>query len=1445
METAVQKSLSDLVKNDIERCIELENLSIYILDNGFLPRSFDADSNASSSFIKFEESTNGEDKLKVCRVKITIKLPRCIYGVSRRRETVVCIGVDIPGTFPEKKIQLELSSVSNARKRFCASVRKKLFEPISAEEGQSNEQQVFYDVVARFHSFLQQSVIQRNPGSSVWWSNDGSSTVHRNHVTGEDTESSSSDDEFDSDGTSDDNSGNRWPHERYNPFEVCMAAHASSVTVNKMLAEHSRYYREFKHQKILGSGSFGCVTKVRRNGIVYALKQIPMYKNHNTLLYEEAAVLASLQHRNIVRYYDAWTEDPYDEILAKQVVVQTKQSGGSVHLSFTGQSPRDLEVDSPNASKTIADGFRVQHSHRKVKFSDDLASADGHRRSTRRRKERPVKYLYILMEYCADDNLCDAIMESRLVSQPRLAIELFRQILEALSYIHEKGIIHRDVKPSNIFLKSEDGELSVKLGDFGLTAKLRSGTSSKSQPSNPTGMVGTLFYMSPEQEKGESYDQKVDIYAAGVVFFEMLSPPFKTIMERSEVLSSFATPKKKWPPEFQSRMDNRILKILESMLCVDPSKRPSASQLLQSEIFVFSKLDTSALYQVVNQYPNSMEANELLRSLFGGRFSRESASCYTDRLEENSGSSSYVNVELVNKFCQEFHRRGAIRYKVPLFMRALEDGVNDVPNARGYKLLLKDGRICEVRSSVLNAFTAAVPQNFIIVIRRWFWGKTYVRDSVSGRHPRESWRCAYNVVADYSILLQEVASAIDALDAFFCTELVRIAVRPLLRFRKSIVTVEWTYAHLVRCVLEDSIGVNESLSEGLESLILENAKRPNVLKQSVSEYLRQVSVPGLSSDALLNCVLQFAEILISGTSSLNEFLANVARLLKEVGRYTEKFCALAAKLYYMETFLTVKGCSYRFVPAGFPSWHRERFSMFSFSVNCRIGKKEFNAVIGGGCINPIVQQGRGTVYGPPKRNSFGFEVYLDSLVAYFQKEESLLLGRSGMDGLQLGCRLFPQVLICLQDPLLINGALFLENELHDSGIIVEKQVGLPSSVRKLRKHILAGVLQLSRLDAIVIVKHHPATASRAWTFDAVSRCLDVQYKVFYTHVETESVLDSASVLMLIPVEDPPKEVISRVTFGRTRDILAAASWDKTVRIYDVDTANRGRQLRSCPGTSPVLDCLFIDDDRKIVFGDLENNVNLVDVETGEVTTIGTHNGPVRCVNFIESLGLVVSGGWDNRLRTFDVRCSSMTPVSDAEIYGKVYCMDLLHNTLVVGDSMKRVYVYDLSRGLSGFSTPETKDGVLKYQYRSIKCFPDNRGYALGSIEGRVAWEYHPKYPEYASQQYAFKCHRNKTTSEADIAYAVNTIDFHPRLGTFATGGADGLVCVWDGHSRKRLWRTTNLPTGVTSLSFNSTGSKLAIALSDIFELSRAPASPPGIMIREVNADECRPRKAVT
>src|SRR5438552_3096800 len=130
---------------------------------------------------------------------------------------------------------------------------------------------------------------------------------------------------------------------------------------------------------------------------------------------------------------------------------------------------------------------------------------------------------YLVMELVEGPTLAERIQEGAVPLEE--ALNIARQIADALDAAHEKGIVHRDLKPGNVKIKP-DG--TVKVLDFGL-AKVLGGSAARTDDSpttmeTQTGVIlGTAAYMAPEQAKGKSVDKRADIYAFGVVLYEMLS----------------------------------------------------------------------------------------------------------------------------------------------------------------------------------------------------------------------------------------------------------------------------------------------------------------------------------------------------------------------------------------------------------------------------------------------------------------------------------------------------------------------------------------------------------------------------------------------------------------------------------------------------------------------------------------------------------------------------------------------------------------------------------------------------------------------------------------------------------------------------------------------------------------------------------------------------------
>ncbi len=108
---------------------------------------------------------------------------------------------------------------------------------------------------------------------------------------------------------------------------------------------------------------------------------------------------------------------------------------------------------------------------------------------------------------------------------PRTLLEIFRQILEALSIAHENGLLHRDVKPSNVVIMtdSESGTLQVKLVDFGIARDFETEAGKTLGLTRTIQVSGSAPYMSPEQCKGERIDQRSDLYSVGCMLYEFLT----------------------------------------------------------------------------------------------------------------------------------------------------------------------------------------------------------------------------------------------------------------------------------------------------------------------------------------------------------------------------------------------------------------------------------------------------------------------------------------------------------------------------------------------------------------------------------------------------------------------------------------------------------------------------------------------------------------------------------------------------------------------------------------------------------------------------------------------------------------------------------------------------------------------------------------------------------
>ncbi|XP_051009505.1 interferon-induced, double-stranded RNA-activated protein kinase [Acomys russatus] len=265
----------------------------------------------------------------------------------------------------------------------------------------------------------------------------------------------------------------------------------------------SRFNEDFEDIKEIGSGGFGQVFKAKHK-LDGKTYAIKRVKYNTEKAEREVRALAALDHVNIVQYHGCWKGEDYDP-------------------------ERSTDSDS-SRSKTPC--------------------------------------LFIQMEFY-DKGTLEQWMESRKPSKTdkALDLELFEQIVTGVDYIHSKGLIHRDLKPGNIFLVDEK---HIKIGDFGLATALENDGKSR------TKSTGTPQYMSPEQISSRKYGKEVDIFALGLILAELRKRCI-TVTEKIEFFHRLRNGI--FPDDI---FDSKEKSLLQKLLSNKPTERPNTSEILRT-----------------------------------------------------------------------------------------------------------------------------------------------------------------------------------------------------------------------------------------------------------------------------------------------------------------------------------------------------------------------------------------------------------------------------------------------------------------------------------------------------------------------------------------------------------------------------------------------------------------------------------------------------------------------------------------------------------------------------------------------------------------------------------------------------------------------------------------------------------------------------------------------
>jgi cell cycle arrest protein BUB3 len=254
--------------------------------------------------------------------------------------------------------------------------------------------------------------------------------------------------------------------------------------------------------------------------------------------------------------------------------------------------------------------------------------------------------------------------------------------------------------------------------------------------------------------------------------------------------------------------------------------------------------------------------------------------------------------------------------------------------------------------------------------------------------------------------------------------------------------------------------------------------------------------------------------------------------------------------------------------------------------------------------------------------------------------------------------------------------------------------------------------------------------------------------------------------------------------------------------------------------------------------------------------LSSHDAGAKSIAYSPEQALLISGGWDSTLHVHMIDNPSH-PYVVVPLPSKPFSLSLTPTKLVVAMANRDVHIYDLqglqimAKQLKFASGAEEvlevqpfqkRESSMKFMTRCVACMPNDRGFATSSIEGRIAVDWFDESEEVQKKKYAFKCHR-QAEDGVDVVYPVNALAFHPVYQmSFASGGGDGMVNLWDGLAKRRIRVYTKFPSSISALGFSSDGKYLAVAVSPGFEDGKEDYDGlVKVFIRELAADEAKPK----
>ena len=216
------------------------------------------------------------------------------------------------------------------------------------------------------------------------------------------------------------------------------------------------------------------------------------------------------------------------------------------------------------------------------------------------------KVHYIVMEYVDGQNLKEIIKNEGVLDE-YTALDITKQIAQALSAAHKKGVIHRDITPHNILISNEDRQ--VKVADFGIAKAV-----SNSTITNIGSIIGSVHYFSPEQAKGQPVANNADLYSLGIVLYEMLigRVPFRGDSPISIALQHI-NEEIEFTQEEKTKIPHSIRTLISKMTEKSPEDRyQSAEEVIEDIDYIEKNIDLDFIKEYDNYVTQKIDQDKLL-----------------------------------------------------------------------------------------------------------------------------------------------------------------------------------------------------------------------------------------------------------------------------------------------------------------------------------------------------------------------------------------------------------------------------------------------------------------------------------------------------------------------------------------------------------------------------------------------------------------------------------------------------------------------------------------------------------------------------------------------------------------------------------------------------------------------------------------------------------------